>query len=147
MMRTTPIILFLLCTVLSACDKNQNRSNKLMKGQIWTVDELSIDGQEQTINGQWTIIEDVDIYEAVPSALWNANGQVKQFYWQFREKGKKIELSADSCGGSFQDIDFLAYNDSGVYEVEKQSRKEMIFSSSNVLGFTGGIVRIKIRRL
>lgn len=119
-----------------------------MKGETWEVDQLIIDGEEQFIKGRWRIIQDINIYDNVPSAFWIANDQEKVFRWQFRDKGKIFEIIPDSiCIGSIEDLDFLAYAISGKYQVDQQSKQKMTFTSSNTASYSGKEVEIYLERV
>jgi len=143
-----PIFCICLSLFFNSCDKNQNNSNKLMKGEVWQVEYILIDGENQVFKGRWQIIQDVDIYENVPSALWRSEGQEKVFYWQFRNKGKTFEILPDTiCNGSVQDLCFFSYSISGEYLAKRHSKKKMIFSSSNTKGFPGKLVEISIGKI
>jgi hypothetical protein len=119
-----------------------------MKGDFWQVEEITVNGENHGITGRWYIIQDIDIYETVPTALWTtSNGEVT-FNWQFRDKAKTFEIvPIDSlCNGTFPELELFSHYISGEYQVGKQSRKEMIFISTSAYGFPGEEVKIRITR-
>ncbi len=142
------LVLLLLFT---ACNKDKSRSKKLMKGDVWTVESIFIDGQGQPFTGKfatWTIEQDVNIYDRVPTALWYGDGEEIEFNWQFRNKGKTFEIAPNdsTCDGTFPDLEMFGYFIAGEYTVEKHSRKEMTFNSTETYGYSGQLVEIKIVR-
>jgi hypothetical protein len=144
-------IILLLFILVASCNKDKSRSKKLMKGDVWLVESINIDGEAQGFTGNfatWTIEKDVDIYNQVPSALWDANGQEIEFNWQFRNKGKIFEIAPNdsTCDGTFPELELFGYYIAGEYKVEKQSRKEMTFTSTETSGYPGELVQVKIVR-
>lgn len=143
------VIFLLLVFVNFGCNKDKCYSKKLMKGEVWVVEHLTVDGVNFGVMGEWEVTQDVDIYGEVPSASWNNLGDTSTFQWQFRDKGKTFEISADDtcCSSSINVIDFQNYFLSGEYNVIKHKRKYMEFSSSTTQEFSGQLVEIHIRRL
>jgi hypothetical protein len=142
------ITLILFVFVAFACSKDKSYSKKLMKGEVWTVEHLTVDGENYGILGSWQITQDVNIYESVPTANWHNSTDTSAFQWQFRNKGKTFELSASDtcCITALNPIDLQNFFLSGEYQVQKHMKKYMEFTSSNTLGFTGQVVEIHIRR-
>jgi hypothetical protein len=139
-----------ITTLLLSCNKEERFSGKLMKGETWVVKNVSIDGNGLGIYGIWEITTDVNIYDSVPSLTWTEQGDAVM-EWQFLEKGKKFALSyvqqCDECNGEdLDDLDYLAHDLTGTYEVEKHKKKKMSFTSTNALGYTGKEVKISIER-
>lgn len=145
-------VLFTLLLLFS-CNKENNYSKRLMKGEVWTVAEIKVDGVALIPNGlsthgKWTIIQDVSIYDTIPTLQWDHLGQEVVFKWQFQEKGKsfRLILSEEDCDGSFPTLEMEGYYLSGTYTVERKSKKEMVFTSFTTEGYTGERVEIRITR-
>lgn len=140
---------------LYSCDKIKNRSKKLQKQPLsesvyWSVKSLKIDGQESTFKGEW-LVSQGDIYDTIQTLDWTGNSPYgsSTFEWQFQDKAKKFQfnhrLYCDECDGTDLDsMDYLASALTGSYEVDKQSKKCMIFSSTKTTGFSGKEVVIEI---
>ncbi len=145
-------IIVLLVVLLHACNKEKRYSNKLLKGEQWAVSSIKIDGQESAVAGKWHISGD-DIYDSVPSVHWEGNGTLGSsiFQWQFQEKGKKFQLNyyqtCEECDGVLMDsLDYFTYAITGNYDVERHKKDEMIFVSTETIGFAGKKVEIKIEQ-
>ncbi len=143
------IIFLLLILVGFGCNKDKWYSKKLMKGEVWTVEQLTIDGANYGVSGNWEITQDVNIYESVPTANWYSSSDTSAFQWQFQDKGKILEISANDtcCLNILNELDFQNYFLSGEYQVQKHKKKYMEFSSSSTQGFSGQLVEIHIRRV
>lgn len=144
-------LVIILSLLLFSCNKEKSRSNRLIKGDKWEVQEITIDGDHTSLLGTWTITGD-DIYKEVPSASWFLNEQNAVFEWQFQSKGKKFQLNyvqlCEECDGEqLSDLDYFSYNLSGSYYVKKCSRKQMEFESSKTIGYPDRTIRIKIKRI
>jgi hypothetical protein len=134
--------------LLFSCNKDKYHSKKLMRGQVWAVESLTVDGSNYGVLGEWTITRDVDIYNTVPSAVWEVGLETTDFNWQFRDRGKTFELSvSEECSVSpIESLDFQTYFVSGNYELVKCKNKYMEFNSRNTVGFPNQLVKISIRR-
>lgn len=118
-----------------------------MKGEVWTVESITVNGNQLQAKGSWLVTQDVIIYDSIPSVTWEFNGQSVDFNWQFQNKAKEFEIaSLEECDNSFPYLELECYYLSGKYEVEKRSRKEMIFKSATTLGYSGDMVEIRITR-
>ena len=78
--------------VLFACNKEKRFSKRLMKKEKWEVVDVTIDGTKSEFFGIWSVSPNVDIYDSVPSAIWNWNNQDAFANWQFQDKGKSFVL-------------------------------------------------------
>lgn len=150
-MKKTALFILLALTVYS-CNKEKSFSRKLMKGEIWEVEAITIDGTALETTGNWNVTQDVDIYDSVPQVSWSSSTMVSVFEWQFQEKGKKFLLSyvqqCIECDGSdLSTLDYLTYNLTGKYDVEQHRRNKMKFTSEETLGYLGQTVEISIQRL
>ena len=151
MKKTLKIItlLFMTVTVLS-CHKENRYSNKLMDGKSWTVKAVTVDGTSLNLTGIWSVNQGVDIEKTIPSTKWtNANGNAI-FDWQFLNKGKEFQFSyvqqADEDGETLSELDYLAHDITGRYEVITHKNKTMEFSSKSTLKYSGQEVYIKVER-
>jgi hypothetical protein len=144
------ITLILIILIALACNKEKRYSKRLIKGDTWSVANISINGSVLNTNTYTWFVEGDDIYEHVPIIKWYANdGNETYFEWQFQDKGKSwvlnFYLDSSKCeGSSIKDIDYLANSISGKYEVVKHKRKEMHFKSSETRNYAGQEVEIKI---
>ncbi|MSP69389.1 MAG: hypothetical protein EXR20_03880 [Bacteroidetes bacterium] len=140
--------IFIVAFVFTACNKTKMYANRLDGGD-WKVTELSVDGTNETELPNWTI-GDCDAYKGSCTGEWKNNeGGNGKFVWQFREKGKKFEISNQSelTGDHAQDeVVLQCQNFSGVYDVIEHKRKSMKFECSATLGFAGKKVVIKIEK-
>jgi hypothetical protein len=143
-------IIFLL--ILSSCNKEKRNSNKLMKGEVWEVKLISVDGEDKQVYGKWSIETDVDIYDTVPRTEWKFSDQDAVFEWQFDDKGKSfhlqyVQLCEESAGDQLDALDYQTYALSGKYEVERHGKNKMEYKSTATLGYTGKTVEISIQRV
>lgn len=144
-------VIFLFFAV--SCNKERRFSNRLQKGERWSVELIMVNGSETEGNlGMWDIKTDVNIAEEVPTLLWSRGSESSLCEWQFQEKGKKFQLNYyqlyEECNGSLLD-DSLAndvYKFSGNYTVESKGRKRMRFSSNATVGYPNQTVVIEIQR-
>ena len=142
------IIISCLLLILGSCDKNNWNSKKLMKGEEWKVESITVNGNSIEAKGTWLVTQDVNIYDSIPSVSWEYNGHTVDFNWQFRNKAKLFEIvSLEECDNTFPYLELEVYFLSGEYEVEKRSRKQMIFKSTQTEGYSGSIVEITITRI
>ena len=141
----------ILVVFLISCNKEKRYSKKLIKGETWSVESISVDGTSLNSNSTW-LVKGGDIYETVSQVEWNTgNVNSANFEWQFKEKGKKWVLNylqnCEECDGILTDeLDYLAYYLSGTYSVEKHKRKEMIFTSTETKQYANQKVEIKLVR-
>jgi hypothetical protein len=138
--------------VLFACNKEKRFSKRLMKKEKWEVVDVTIDGTKSEFFGIWSVSPNVDIYDSVPSAIWNWNNQDAVANWQFQDKGKSFVLQYQQqcveCDGvDLDSLDYFTYNISGKYEVEKHGFNKMIFKSSSTYLYTGKEVVITFKRI
>ena len=104
----------LLLFVVISCNKEKRYSTKLQKGETWQVIEVSVDGTNTQLFGQWKVTSDTDISEQVPELTWTTpNIGNAQFQWQFQDKGKAFQLNykllCEECEGSLLDsLDYIA---------------------------------------
>lgn len=147
----------ILSIAFIACNKTKMYTNRLDGGD-WKVTELSVDGTNEAELPEWTIGE-CDAYKEACKGDWkNDHGHKANFIWQFREKGKKFEISnqskvEDVTAGLIGDMFFHAeeladqcVNFSGTYEVVEHKKKMMEFKSTTTIGFPGKTVVIKIEK-
>lgn len=133
-----------------SCNKEKHSSKLLMKGEVWKITSINIDGVEIDLYSTWTVSQNVDIYQGVPEIIWKKdelNSAI--FEWQFHEKANKFQLNykqlcEEGEGEMLDEMDFLTYDLSGEYDVIKRRRKEMIFKSINTLGYPKKEVLITI---
>lgn len=144
-------ILAMLITLVVACNKEKRFSRRLIKGENWEVSSLTVDGNSINVGGSWKVVGD-NIYESVPRIEWTDNGSDATIIeWQFQEKGDKyqfnyVQLCEECDGTQMEDLDYTAYAITGKYDVERHKRKEMIFTSTETVGYKGKKVEIKISR-
>jgi hypothetical protein len=145
------LLLFFFAVILFSCNKENRFSKKLIKGETWTVESVKLDGTSLNSGSKWLVKGD-DIYETVSQVSWSASATNEaSFEWQFQDKGKSWVLNylcnCDEADGTLLDeLDFLANDISGKYEVIKHKRKEMIFRSSETKKYKGKVLEIKVIR-
>lgn len=145
---------FLSATLVS-CNKIKNRSKKLqnqpLNGNVyWTVKSMTINGEESTFKGEW-LVSQGDVFDTIQTLEWTGNNPYgsSHFEWQFQDKAKKFQFNhrlycAECDGTNLDSMDYLASALSGSYDVEKQNKKRMIFSSNQTVGFSGQEVIIEL---
>lgn len=147
----------ILSLTLFSCDKIKNRSEKLQRqpltGSIyWTVKSVKINGVESEIKGSWQVSQG-NIYDTIQTFQWIGNSSFGQstFEWQFQDKAKKLQLNhrlycaeSECDGPDLDSLDYFSSAITGRYDVDKQSKKRMIFTSSSTVGFAGQEVIIEI---
>lgn len=149
-MKKSIFIFLILGLSIVSCNKEKTRSNRLIKGDVWNVEEVKVNGNDLQIFGEWIIAGD-DIYNKVSSAKWQYEGQESVFQWQFQSKGKRFQLNyvqlCEECEGEqLSDLDYFTYDISGSYDVVKCSRKSMEFKSFETIGHYNKEISIKIVR-
>jgi hypothetical protein len=137
--------------VLFACNKEKRFSKRLMKKEKWEVVNVYVDGTKSEFFGIWSVSTNVDIYDSVPSAIWNLNNQDAVANWQFQDKGKSFVLQYQQqcieCDGvDLDSLDYFTYNISGKYDVEKHGFNKMIFKSNSTNLYSGKEVIINLRK-
>lgn len=137
---------------LSSCNKTKTTAKRFMKAGKWEVSELSVDATNEDELPTWEI-GDCDIYKESCFGKWeNEEGGQTNFVWQFSEKANTFEISHQIIGEvdeedhPFQDVADQAYKFSGVYNVEKRKKDNMIFTSSQTVGFPNQNVKIEIKK-
>ncbi len=127
-----------------------------MKGEKWEVTSVKVDNNSITeIDNSittWEIQQDVDIYKTVPQLIWKKgtiNSSILE--WQYQDKAKTFVLNyiqqCEECDGSqIDELDSLSNLLSGTYDLEKRKRKNMIFKSSNIVGYPNQEVTIEIKK-
>jgi len=141
--------IFLFLSLFS-CNKEKRFSKRLIKGDTWSIANISINGSTLNTDSYTWFVEGDDIYAHVPLIRWFANdGSETYFEWQFQDKGNSwvlnFFLDSTKCEGtSINDIDYLANAISGKYEVIEHKRKEMLFKSSETRNYASQEVEIKI---
>ena len=147
----------MLIVLLGACNKEKRYSEKLDKGQKWTVTDIQVDGVSLGISSTWDIHAE-DIYKTVPTLDWKLIGTTEEKIeaticeWQFQEKGKKFRLnylhqSHDMDGDQLEDLDYVAFNLTGTYDVIEHKRKRMAFESNETFFYPGQKVKIEVERI
>jgi hypothetical protein len=148
-MRHVLYILF-FTLLFSACNKEKRFSKRLIKGDVWSITDLTVSDEAYGIKGSW-LVEDIDIYDSVPSIQWEENGQTTNFHWQFQNKGKTFEIvykdpTCVNCSTPPEALDFQCYFLSGKYDVIVHKRDKMVFESNSTIGFKGEKVKIRVDR-
>ncbi|MCE2742112.1 MAG: hypothetical protein LW701_00830 [Fluviicola sp.] len=150
------IIFISILTLLFSCNKVKRASKLLMKGEKWEVTSVKVDNNSITeidnSKTTWEIEQGVDIYKAVPQLIWkkdSSNSAILE--WQYQEKAKKFILNyiqqCEECDGSqIDELDSLSNLLSGTYDLEKRKRKNIIFKSSNIVGYPNQEVTIEIKK-
>jgi hypothetical protein len=135
-----------------SCNKEQRFSNRLQKGERWSVESITVNGTATEGNlGRWDIKTDVNIAEEVPTLSWSRGNESSLCEWQFQEDGKKFQLNyyqlCEECDGNLVDsLDYDVYNLTGNYTVGRKNRKRMQFSSNTTIGYPNQTVVIEIER-
>jgi len=150
-MKIKYVIGCLILLLFVSCNKEKHFSNKLMKGEIWQVKDITVDGASISPYGNWLVTSDVNIYDSVPEVSWEGNDEDAVFEWQFQNKGKNfrlqyVQLCEEINGADLDSLDYWAYYLTGNYTVEKHGRNQMVFLSDSTLKYTGQTVEIAIER-
>jgi hypothetical protein len=150
-MKRASLILMLLGLTILSCNKEKSYSKKLMKGEVWAIQNLTIGGTESEIIGDWEVIQDVSIYDTVPTIQWRLSDYDALFDWQFQDKGKVFQLNyhilcEEIAEDELDTLDFMVFDLSGKYDVEQHRRTKMTFRSEATQSFAGQMVEIAIER-
>lgn len=150
------LVLFLMAGIIAACNKEKRFSKKLKKGEKWELVSLKVNEQSLGIASTWQV-HSSDIYEIISTVEWRssavgASPEATICEWQFQEKGKKFRMqylhqSTDSDGAELEDLDYVAYQLTGTYEVLEHKKKSMHFRSSETLAYPGQVVDIELKRI
>lgn len=145
------VYIFILTALLMSCNKEKRYSNKFVKGEHWNVKDITLVGNSLNANGTWLITQNINIYDTIPQILWVNDTSDAVFNWQFLNKGKNIQLNyVQQClecnGEDLSELDYLAYDLTGYYEVERHGRKKMEFISDETLKYPNQKVHILIER-
>lgn len=146
------LVLFALPLLLGACNKEERFSKRLSKGEIWRVEYVRVNGVDIDFKGEWHIQSDVQIYEDVPTLEWRVDTMDAFFEWQFQDKGKVFQLNynqlcAEAEGSALDTLDYVGYDITGTYNVERHGRNRMEFAAYPTLGFPYYQVKIAIERI
>lgn len=149
-MRIVLFIILSILLVLASCNKDKCQSKKLMRGETWRISQLMIDGQSEDVVKKM-VFSKCDIYDEYCTALWISNdNDTTSFYWQMNERGSEFKLirynDADSCCSQSTAADYYCFQLSGIYQVIKAKKKEMIFESTTTIGYSGSTVRMVLER-
>lgn len=142
--------LIVAVSVLS-CNKEKRYSTKLIKGEVWAIESIKIGTEFSELLGDWQVIQDVSIYDTVPTVKWVLADYTALFEWQFQNKGNDFQLNYHILCEEIQEdeldtLDYFVYNLTGTYSVERHGRSKMIFSSESTIGLEENQVEIEIRR-
>lgn len=145
------LIVLALAVATTSCNKEKRFSKRLQKGEVWQVQHIKVNSQEIAFKGEWYIQSGVNIYDSVPTLEWRLDNMDAFFEWQFQDKGKSFQLNynqlcSEAEGSALDTLDYVGYNLTGNYSVERKSRNEMEFVSNGSLGYDGNI-EISIERL
>jgi len=146
------VIIAILSITITACNKEKRYSKRLIKGQVWNVKNITIDDSSLNVFGQWLVVQDVNIYETVPRVSWTTDTSGTIFEWQFQQQGDIFQLNYNhdilECDNlTLSNLDYLSYDLTGTYDVEKHGRKEMKFTSTQTIKYPNQKVEILIERL
>jgi hypothetical protein len=145
-LKTSTVILLII--VMLACNKSKKFSNR-MGGYKWKIVTLTVNGTSET-NLPELLFKDCDIYKETCKGTWiSEEGGRAQFVWQFRDKGKVLEI-ANQTDHAHGIIDVKAADQciafTGVYEVIKSKRKSLVLKSTSITGHQGKEVNIELER-
>lgn len=138
----------LTAAMLFACNKSKKYSNRL-GGNKWKVVSLKVGGSGVNDLPE-LLFKDCDIYKESCEGSWiNKDEGRAAFVWQFRDKGKILEIAnqTDHVHG-LQDVKAAeqCIEFSGVYEVVKSKRRSLSIKSSVTHGHTGEEVNMELER-
>jgi hypothetical protein len=147
----TVLLISILALTITSCNKEKRYSNKLIKGEQWTVKDITVAESSLNTFGTWKVMQDVNIYDTVPQVLWIDGEENSIFEWQFQNKGKVFQLNymqlCEECDGEdLSTLDHLTYDLTGTYNVERHGRKKMEFSSDKTIKYSGETVSILIEK-
>jgi len=139
----------LLLLLLLGCNKSNRYASKI-EGNKWKLSKLTVEGTIQTLEST-LLFKDCDIYEESCTGSWiNASEGRAAFAWQFRDKGKTLEISNQTDHAhSIEDINAaeLCINFSGVYTVEKCTRQSIIIYSEAAHGYKGKKIELELTKI
>lgn len=144
------ILVIVICSLIASlsCNKSK-RYSKRMDGNKWEVIELTVNGTAQSDQPD-LLFKECDIYKESCEGSWiMPNDGRAQFAWQFRDKGKILEISNQTDHiHSYEDLKAseacIAY--SGIYEVKKSKMKELTIESTQTNGYKGMTVKIILKK-
>lgn len=133
--------------LIGSCDKNKFYSRRVDDNK-WQVSELSVNGVKQDTL-PLIKFDFCDIYEETCEGSWSAADGKAQIAWQFRDKGKTLEISNQTDHG--HDLaDIRAAQQcirlSGVYSVVDSKRKYLELKSETTFGYPNKTVIMKLKR-
>jgi len=139
----------LLIVALMACNKS-NRNSRRVEGYKWKVTSINVNGNAET-NLPTLLFKDCDIYNEVCKGTWISDEDGRaEFVWQFRDKGKTIEI-ANQTDHVHDVLDVKAAEQciafTGVYEVVNSKRKSLSIKSTKANAYQGKEVKIEMERL
>jgi hypothetical protein len=148
MKNTVYLLAAAIIFTLASCSKT-TRYSKQLTGEKWAISEFTVDGttQEELPHLEFA---DCDIYdESCTGELVTHEGGVAHFIWQIRDQGKTFEYS-DQTEHTHAEADHHAIEISaalsGVFSIEEKSRKTMTMNSTDLNGFKGKTVIIKLKK-
>jgi hypothetical protein len=142
------VVMLLMIAAFSSCNKSKKYSNRV-GGNKWKVVAITINGSTAG-NLPELLFKDCDIYQESCAGTWITNdGGRATFFWQFRDKGKDLEIAnqTDHVHG-FQDVKAAeqCIEFSGIYEVESSTRKSFRIKSAVTHGHAGQLVEMTLER-
>lgn len=147
----------ILILITSSCNKDKSTSKKFWKGQRWNVTveypkyAWNMNSDRLTYEADFYILE-CDIYDELCESVWkSSNGDLASFYWQFNENAKEIKIARSNegdtvCSGC-NEADYFAFQFSGKYNVLQSKKKEMIFESTETIGYAGKTVKMILQKV
>lgn len=144
--KTASIIV--LISLMISCNKSKKYSNR-MEGNKWKITTISINGVAES-NLPELLFKECDIYKETCEGTWiSTEGGRAQFAWQFRDKGKTLEI-ANQTDHVHGNLDVKAAEQcisyTGVYNVVKSKRKYLSLKSSVINGHQGKEVILELER-
>lgn len=148
-MRKFTLSCLITILLLAACNKSNRYASKI-EGNKWKIETVTLDGTNQPIVST-LLFKDCDIYEESCSGSWinEAEGRAS-FAWQFRDKGQTLEI-INQTDHAHNLVDVQAAETcisfSGVYQVEKCTRNEIIISSTSTHGYPAKKINIQLSKI
>lgn len=141
------IVIISLVIIFASCNKTKQHSNWLT-GETWKVTHLSLDGQPLDLKPALTF-DDCNIYDEICFGSVKADGEgTAVFAWQIRKKGTEFELSdqtQDINEGNEVAVSFSS-SFSGIYSINKATKKEMELESNACVLYPGKKVIINLSK-